>query len=113
MDLPNYFLSDLPDSSTFSAQLIADACHTLKENREKFLLPRSTDSIINTLATVARDWLEPEFPFRKIVLEQGPARTGFSRETLAAGLGKFFAQITRENLERLLLQDLGSVRRLD
>jgi hypothetical protein len=113
MELPDYFLADLSDASTLTARLIDGACTTLKENREKFLLPRTTESIITTLETVARDWLDSESPFRKIVLEQGPAHTGFSRETLASGLGKFFAQVTRENLERLITQDLGSVRRLD
>jgi hypothetical protein len=113
MELPNYFLADLPDNSTLTAKLITDACHALRENREKFLLTRSTDSLINTLATLGRDWLDPEFPLRKMVLDQGPAHTGFTRETLAAGLDKFFARITRENLERLLIQDLGSLRRLD
>src|SRR5262245_29023840 len=113
MELPNYFLSDLADSSTLSAQLISEACRALKENREKFLLTRTTESIITILATLARDWLDPEFPFRKIVLEQGPERTGFTPESLSAGLNKFFSQITRENLERLIIQDLGSVRRLD
>ncbi len=113
MDLPNYFLADLPDSSTLTGQMITEACRVLKANRDKFLLTRTTDSIITTLATLARDWLDPEFPFCKLVLEQGPGQTGFSRETLAAGLGKFFAQVTRENLERLIIQDLGSVSRLD
>ncbi len=113
MELPNYFLADLPDSSTLTAQLISAGCATLKENRAKFLLPRTTENIITALATLAREWLDPEFFFRKTVLEQGPARTGFTRETLAAGLDKFFAQVTRENLERLIVQDLGSVRRLD
>src|SRR4051794_36100814 len=113
MELPDYFLADLPDNSTLTAKLITDACHALRQNREKFLLTRTTDSLINTLATLGRDWLDPEFPFRKMVLDQGPARTGFTRETLAAGLDKFFARITRENLERLIIQDLGSIRRLD
>jgi hypothetical protein len=113
MELPHYFLADLPDNSTLTAQLISDACKALKENREKFLLTRTTESIITTLATLARDWLDPEFPFRKIVLDEGPKRTGFSRETLATGLTKFFTQVTRENLGRLIIQDLGSARRLD
>ncbi len=112
-ELPNYFLADLPDNSTLSAQLIADACKALKENRDKFLLTRTTENIVTILSTVARDWLDPEFPFRKMVLEEGPKRTGFSRETLAAGLTKFFSQVTRESLHRLVIQDLGSVQRLD
>ena len=113
MNLPNYFLADLSDLATLSHQLIADACETLKKNRERFLLPRSTESTIQVIASLARDWLDRDFPFRKMVLDQGPELTGFTRETLATGLNQFFAQVTRENLLRLVEQDLGNARRLD
>lgn len=113
MDLPNYFIADLPDASTLSAKLIAEACTTLKHNRHKFLASRTTDSLINIIAGLAQDWLDPEFPFRRIVRERGPAETGFSEQTLMAGLDRFFTQLTRANLEALIAQDLGSVRRLD
>jgi hypothetical protein len=113
MELPNYFLADLPDASTLTAKLITDACGALKENRQKFLLPRSTDSIISTIVGLANDWRDPEFPFRKMALERGPAQTGFPVTTLTSGLDRFFRQFTRPNLEALIIQDLGSVRRLD
>src|SRR4051812_8934731 len=113
MDLPNYFIADLQDTSTLSPKLITDACDTLKDNRERFLATRSTDAIIGIIAGLANDWLDAEFPFRKIVLESAPEHTGFSRETIESGLNDFFGQITRENLERLIVQDLGSLRRLD
>lgn len=113
MELPNYFLADLSDPSTLTQKLISEACETLKQNRERFLLPRSTDSIIHLLATLGRDWRDRDYPFRKMVLDQGPERTGFTRETLTIGLNQFFAQVTRENLEALVLQDFGSLRRMD
>lgn len=113
MDLPNYFLADLPDASTLTAKLVTDACSALKQNRQKFLAARSTDSLVNTIAGLAQDWLDPDFPFRKIVRERGPAETGFSEPTLMAGLDRFFRQLTRASLEALIAQDLGSVRRLD
>jgi hypothetical protein len=113
MELPNYFLADLPDSSTLTPQLITDACQTLKQNREKFLATQSTENLISILTKLGREWLDPEFPFRKMVLESGPEQTGFGEQTLALGLDRFFAQLTRENLEALIVQDLGSLRRLD
>jgi hypothetical protein len=113
MELPNYFLADLPDSSTLTPKLITDACQTLKQNREKFLATQSTDSLISILTKLGREWLDPEFPFRKMVLDEGPERTGFGKETLTRGLDRFFAQFTRENFEALIVQDLGSLRRLD
>ena len=113
MELPNYFLADLPDASTLTPKLVTDACHTLKQNREKFLSTQSTGNLIAILAKLALEWLDPEFPFRKLTLEEGPARTGFSRGTLASGLDRFFSQVTVENLKALVLQDLGSLHRLD
>ena len=113
MELPNYFLADLPDASTLTPKLVNDACHTLKQNRERFLSTQSTENIIAILAKLATEWLDPEFPFRKLALEEGPARTGFSRETLAIGLNRFFSQVTVDHLKALVLQDLGSLHRLD
>ncbi|MCX6922408.1 MAG: hypothetical protein NT154_04220 [Verrucomicrobia bacterium] len=113
MDLPNYFLADLPPEATLSAAMIGEACQTLKRNREHYLAHRSTHSLVQTLTDVARDWLEPDYPFRKLALEQGPAATGFSRATLARGLDSFFRQLTRDQFHALLEQDLGHAHRLD
>ncbi len=113
MDLPNYFLADLPDTSTLTPELITDACTALKQNRAKFLAPLTTEEIIQIISGLARDWLDHRFEYRKLALEKGPGHTGFSRETIDAGLDNFFAQITPEHLHALLVQDLGSARRLD
>ncbi len=37
MNLPDYFLADLPPEATLSPAMIAAACDALKRNREKFL----------------------------------------------------------------------------
>lgn len=113
MNLPNYFLADLPPDATLTAAMVSDACQTLKQNREKYLAARSTQSLVEVLCGLAENWLQPEYAFRKLALEQGPAATGFSRGTLANGLDNFFRQFTLENFNALLLQELGHVRRLD
>ena len=113
MNLPNYFLADLPPEAALTPSMIGEACQTLKRNRERYLFPRSTQNLINVLSGLAKCWLEPNYPFRKLALEQGPAATGFSTQTLANGLDAFFKQLTRENFQALLEQDLGSVQRLD
>lgn len=113
MNLPNYFLADLPPEATLSPALIGEACQTLKRNREHYLTHRSTHGLVEVLSTVAESWLAPDYPFRKRALEQGPAATGFSRPTLAAGLDAFFKQLTRGSLKALLEQDLGHAQRLD
>src|SRR5882757_2034141 len=113
MNLPNYFLADLPPEAALSPAMIAEACQTLKRNREHYLATRSTESLIKTLSRVADSWLQPENPFRQLALKLGPEQTGFSRETLTRGLDGFFAQITRDNFHALLTQEFGDTKRLD
>ena len=43
MNLPNYFLADLPPEATLSPAMITEACQTLKRNRERYLAGRSTE----------------------------------------------------------------------
>jgi len=107
MNLPNYFLADLPPEATLSPAMLTEACQTLKRNRERYLAGRSTEQLIRVLSDVAEAWLQPDNTFRKLALELGPAETGFSLATLKHGLHGFFRQITRDNLQALLVQDLG------
>ena len=93
MNLPNYFLVDLPPEATLSPVMLAEACQTLKRNRERYLAGRSTERIVNVLSDVAEAWLRPDNTFRKLALELGPAETGFSIATLKRGLDDFFRQI--------------------
>ncbi|HLP75400.1 MAG TPA: acyl-CoA reductase, partial [Candidatus Paceibacterota bacterium] len=113
MNLPNYFIADLPPEATLTASMITEACQTLRRNREAYLATRSTQSLIELLCGVAENWLQPGYHFRQVALEHGPAATGFSRETLARGLDGFFKQLTPQNFNSLLLQELGHEKRLD
>lgn len=113
MNLPNYFLADLPPEATLTQTVIAEACQTLKRNRETYLSNRTTPGLIRVLSGLAENWLDADYPFRKLALEHGPKATGFSAATLAAGLDGFFRELTAENLQALLVQDLGHVQRLD
>jgi glycosyltransferase involved in cell wall biosynthesis len=112
MNLPNYFLADLPPEATLSSAMITEACQTLKHNREQYLAHRSTQTLVNCLSGLAASWLQPEFPFRKLALETAAA-TGFSRPTLERGLDVFFKRLTRENFYALLEQEFGNARQLD
>ena len=107
MNLPNYFLADLPPEATLSPTMIAAACDTLKRNREQYLLTRTTDDLVKILCEVAAEWLRPENKFRRFALELGPEETGFSPATLARGLDEFFRRFTPENFQVLLAQELG------
>jgi hypothetical protein len=113
VNLPDYFFADLPPEATLSSTMVAAACDTLKRNREKYLLPRTTADIVNILCEVAADWLSPESQFRRHALELGPAESGFSRPVLEKGLDGFFRQFTPENFQALLAQELGEAGRLD
>jgi len=113
MNLPNYFLADLPPEATLSPAMIAEASQTLKRNRERYLAVRSTDGLVNILSEVAESWLEPGNAFRKLVLELGSEKTGFSNATLTKGLDNFFRQLTRDNFHSLLQQEFSHAHRLD
>lgn len=113
MQLPDYFLADIPDPTALSPTILAEACLALKSNRQRFLADRTTADLIDVIANLAQDWLDPDNPFRKRALESGPAATGFSRQTLAAGLDAFFESLSRETLHELVLQDLGHPHRLE
>jgi hypothetical protein len=113
MNLPNYFLADLPPEATLSPLMLSEACRTLKSNRERYLAHRSTPQLVEVLSGVAEGWLNPDSPFRKLALQEGPAATRFSSATLARGIDSFFQQLTSEKLMLLLEQDLGHRRRLD
>lgn len=107
MNLPNYFLADLPPEATLSPLMISEACQTLKRNREQYLANRSLQNMVNLLARLAANWLEPEFPFRKYALEHD-MNSRFSRATLERGLDNFFRQLTRENFRALISAELGN-----
>jgi hypothetical protein len=107
MDLPNYFIADLPPDATLSPAMITEACRTLKRNREHYLAHRTTHDLVLLLVEIARRWLQADNRFRKLALAAGPAETGFSPTTLANGLDNFFHQFSQENLQALLIQDLG------
>lgn len=107
---PNFYLADLPPEAHLTPAMVSEACRNLKTNREKFLLERSTSSLIQMLSNLAEDWLSPDFPYRKMALSEA---SGLPSATLARGLDAFFWQLTAENLENLIVQELGHRERLD
>lgn len=111
--LPNYFLADLPSEAVLNDSMITEACQTLKRNRARYLQDRSTESRIALLSDLAKNWLDPGYRFRQLVLEQGPSCSGFSPPTFERGLTTFFKQVTADNLRALVEQDLGHAGRLD
>ncbi|NDF00580.1 MAG: DUF479 domain-containing protein, partial [Verrucomicrobia bacterium] len=105
--------ADLPPEAHLTPAMLTDACLALKRNRTQYLAVRDTPSILRTLVRTGEDWLCEDYPYRKMALAEGPAHTGFSAQTIATGLDNFFRQLTGENLEALLAQELGPSHRLD
>lgn len=105
--LPARYLADLPPGIGLSPAMIADACRALKANRARHLAWRSTESIIEFLAELARNWLNPAFRFRQLAMAPSQSESGFSPQTIAVGLDRFFSQLTVENLKAWLVQDFG------
>jgi hypothetical protein len=100
MNLPNYFLADLPSEATLSAAMITEACQTLKRNREHYLAGRPTHRLVRLLSEIGESWLQPDYPFRKLALDRGTAATGFSRPTLADGTRLIFFPAHRREPSR-------------
>jgi hypothetical protein len=69
--------------------------------------------MIRFISELAKEWMDENFHLRKLALEEGPSRTGFSKESIARGLNGFFSLLTTETLNRLIEQDLGNADRLD
>ena len=113
MELPNYFIADLHPEAALTAKMLREACDSLRQNRERYLRPRTTEQIIRIIARLADNWLDPEFPFRRHVLAKGPEATGFSESILEHGLDCFFRQITSDSLTAFMQQELGHPGRLD
>lgn len=113
LNLPNYFLADMPAEAELTQSIVTEACRTLKHNRERFLAHRSTAALVEVLTRVGHEWRDPSSHFRKLALHHGPGALGFSRETLARGLDSLFADFTTSHFEALLGQDLGHPHRLD
>ncbi len=77
MNLPNYFLADLPPEAVLSPALLTEACQTLKRNRELYLAGRSTEQLVKVLSDVAEAWRKPDNTFRHLALEIGPGGNRF------------------------------------
>jgi len=107
VNLPNYFLADLPPEAELTLAMIVAAGDTLKRNRENYLCSRTPADLIKTLCEVAAEWRQPENKFHRLALEFGPEQTGFSPAILEQGLVSFFHRFTPENFQALLAQDLG------
>ena len=113
IELPNYFLADLQEEAILKPSLITEACQTIKSNRAKYLLERSTQSIITVLHNLGQSWLDEGNPYKKIAIQNCIETTGFPEQVLLKGLDWFFEQLTSQNLEELIVQDLGHIQRLD
>lgn len=113
MTSPNFFLADMPADAPLTATMISEACQTLKRNRQRYLAERSTSNLIRIISNVAEGWLDPENSYRQEALRHGVEHTGFPVEVLAAGLDAFFGEITAENLQKLIEQEVGHADRFD
>ena len=107
----DYFLAD-KQGADLSDTLIAEACQTLRTNREEYLVQIGNETIISKLVEAASLWLSPDYELRKLALAAAPETTGFPCEVLAAGLDACFSEWTQENFFGLLGQEFGDATRL-
>ncbi|MCX7914840.1 MAG: hypothetical protein N3A53_00860, partial [Verrucomicrobiae bacterium] len=83
------------------------------EARERLLSRRTTDEIIQALATAAAQWLEPDSPWRARVVAEAPQPTGFSPQMVEEAVRLTFAPITPAALGELVDRELADRRALD
>ena len=107
----DYYLADKPDAE-LSSKLIAEACQSLKHNRDEYLAQIGNETIISKLVETASLWQSPDYELRKLALAADPKETGFPREVLAAGLNACFEEWTQEKFFHLLNQEVGDPTRL-
>lgn len=111
--LPNLFLADLDPSLALTPGTVREACQAIRRNRASWLVRLRTRQVAEIIAYVAEQWLDPANGFRRRALSEGASELGMGPATLARGLDAFLRQLTLENLEGLVAQDLGDARRLD
>lgn len=109
--LPNYFLGDMPPEAVLTPNLITEACLTLRRNRIEHLAKRPTEEILQLVDELGRLWRDPNYRFRKEAASS--PSSGFTRQTLEAGLDDFFRDMTYAQLKEFLVGELGDDRRLD
>ena len=113
MTLPNLYLADLGPGLELSPSTLHEAAYAIRRNREQWLRRQRTRTLVELLAYAADRWRDPQNSFRLRALSEGAADAGFGPATLARGLDAFLASVTAENLEGLIVQDLGDAKRLD
>jgi hypothetical protein len=74
--------------------------------RDAYLAHLPVDRIITLLDRVASRWLDPASPYRREAESLLPAITGYAEPAVRKGLASFLSLLRRENLERLLDQEL-------
>jgi len=113
LELPNYFLIDVPPEARLDPGLLREALRQIKRNRRQYIRDMSVEDVVKVIARLADNWRDDHFPFRKYTLQAGPEATGFSRQTIQNGLDQFFGRITEKSLHNLLSQEFGDSLRLD
>lgn len=113
MNLPNLFLADLGGGLSLNPGTVREACQAIRRNRDAWLGAQRVRALIEMIAYTAEQWRDPDNGLRAVALARGPSELSVGPATLARGLDAFFAGLTVENLEGLVVQDLGDIRKLD
>lgn len=92
---------------------IQETISRTREARERVLQHRSTDAIIGAIAQTAKNWLDPNSPWRVRAVAQAPQPTGFSEAMVREAIDLTFGALSYEALGELLDRELGNRRVLD
>ena len=108
MNLPNYFLADLPPEATLSPAMITEACQTLKRNRAHYLAARSTDGMVQSAGRAWRraGW-NRQYPSASCAGSRAGRNRFFRGDFGDRAWTIFSSNSRRENFQRLLRQEFG------
>lgn len=97
---------------TLSPELVIEMLSEAEDQAQAAAKP-DIACIIDVLQAVSECWQDPEYHLRKKAARVLPGLTNFSREMVEEGFAVISAICRRENLEKRLKGELGSMRVLD
>lgn len=127
-DLDGFFLPPPIKVSTFTklkfgsfqirlpvltATTVSDVINHLLDAQEQFLSKQPTEALLEIIDAAVSRWLKPDDPLRKIAEQALPNITGLSPAMARSGLTQMMEVYRKENLVRILDEELGDRRRLD
>jgi len=97
----------------FTAETLPLVKEEVIQNRNKHLIDRPIDEIIEVIDAVSRKWLDKNYRLRKQALKELPLITGYSSEMIDFILDYFPSLYTKDEIYNMLKAEIGDPKYLD